>query len=192
MTGVETIAQFTVADLVVLVTLAGGVFFGFQQGLLRYILNCVVVLVAFVLASQLKGPIADSLGQVWTMTIPEQQELWIYLVLLAIGIIGGFILVRQFYRHTRLPIWRQLDEILGAVIGVLFVALVYSFTLVALDTFFQPIGEEGMEVATILGPIYDFLNDSVILGWFREWLIPIAGFVVRPFVPDDVEPFLLF
>ena len=62
----------------------------------------------------------------------------------------------------------------------------------ALDTFFQPMGAEGMEVATILGPIYDFLNDSVILSWVREWVIPVAGFVVRPFVPDDVEQFLLF
>lgn len=188
----ELIGSFTIADLVVLVTLAGGVLAGFQQGLLRYILNCVAVLVAFVLASQLKGPIAETLSGVWRMGTPEQQELWIYLVLLAIGIIGGFLVVRTFYRQTRLPIVRQVDEILGAVVGVLFVALVYCFSLVALDTFFRTLSEQEASVATMLGPIYDFLNTSVILTWLQEWLTPIAGFIVRPFVPDDIEQFLVF
>ncbi|HEY7451616.1 MAG TPA: CvpA family protein [Candidatus Limnocylindria bacterium] len=187
----EFISQFTVADLVVLVTLAGGVLAGFQQGLLRYILNCVVVLVAFILASQLKGPIADTLSGVWNMGTPEQQELWIYIFLMAVGVIGGFFLVRTFYRQTRLPIVRQLDEIGGAIVGVLFVALTYSFSLVVLDSFFDVVGDAA-DIATMLAPIYDFMNSSVILSWFREWLVPIAGFIVRPFVPDEIEQLLVF
>lgn len=188
----EIIQQFTVTDLVVLVTLAGGVFAGFQQGLLRYILNCVSVLVAFVLASQLAGPIADTLNGVWNMGTPEQQELWIYIVLFAAGVIGGWFLVRTFYRQTRLPIIRQLDEIGGAVVGVLYVALIYSFSMVVLDSFFRTVSEDAAAVATILGPINEILNSSFILGLFREYLVPVAGFVVRPFVPDQIEQFLLF
>jgi uncharacterized membrane protein required for colicin V production len=106
----EFIAQFTIADLAVLVTLAGGVLVGFQQGLLRYILNCLVVLVSFILASILAGPIADSLNGIWHLGTPEQQELWIYLTLLAVGIIGGFLLIRTLYGKTRLPLVRQVDE----------------------------------------------------------------------------------
>jgi hypothetical protein len=187
---VELISQFTIADLVVLVTLAGGVLAGFQQGLLRYILNAIVVLVAFILASQLKGPIADSLVGVWNMGTPDQQELWVYLLLFAVGVIGGFFLVRTFYRQTRLPIIRQADEIGGAIVGVLWVALTYTFSLVVLDTFF--LTTDDTAVATVLGPLYDFMNDSVILSWFREWLLPIVSFVVGPFVPDELDPFLSF
>jgi uncharacterized membrane protein required for colicin V production len=185
---VELISQFTIADLAILVSLAGGVLVGFQQGLLRYILNCVVVLVAFIVASLLRDPIADALGSVWTMGTPDQQALWIYLVLLAAGIIGGFIVVRLFYRQTRLPIIRQLDEVGGAVVGVLWVALIYTLSWVALDTFF--LSTDDPSVATMLGPIYDIMNESFILSWFREWLLPIVGFVLRPFVPDDIAPFL--
>lgn len=188
----EFIAQFTIADLVVLLTLAGGVLVGFQQGLFRYILNCLMVLVAFVLASVLAGPIADSLNGIWHLGTPEQQELWVYLTLLAVGIIGGFLLIRTLYKQTRFPIVRQVDEIGGAVMGVLFVALIYTFTWVVLESFFQLANENSVAAATILGPIYDILNDSFILGWFREWLLPIAGFVVRPFVPDEIEQFLTF
>jgi len=187
---VQVIAEFTVTDLVVLVLLAGGVLVGFTQGTLRYILSSVAVLVAFVVASLLKGPIGDALGTVWRPATPELQELWIFIVLFASGVIGGWFLVRTFYRQTRLPIYRLLDEIGGAVMGALFVVLLYSFSLVTLDTYFAHIDQAATDAVTVLGPLYQFLNDSVIVGWFREFVIPIAGFVVRPFVPDDIEPLL--
>lgn len=186
----EVIAEFTVTDLVVLATLAGGVLMGFTQGTLRYILGSVAVLVAFVVASLLKGPIADALVTVWRASTPEQQELWIYVVLLVIGIVGGWFLVRTFYRQTRLPIYRHLDEIAGAVFGVLFVVLVYSVALVTLDTYFQQADQSLVDASPVLGPLYQFLNDSVLVSWFRDYVIPIAGFVLRPFVPDDVDQFL--
>jgi uncharacterized membrane protein required for colicin V production len=187
---VEVIAQFTVTDLVVLVTLAGGVLMGFTQGTLRYILSSIAVLVAFVVASLLKGPIADALGTVWRASTPEQQELWIYVLLLTIGIIGGWFLVRMFYRQTRLPIYRRLDEIGGAVLGVLFVILVYSVTLVTLDTYFRQADQSLIDASPLLGPLYQFLNDSVLVSWIRDYVIPVVGFVLRPFVPDDIDQFL--
>jgi uncharacterized membrane protein required for colicin V production len=187
---VEVIAEFTVTDLVVLVTLAFGVLMGFTQGTLRYILSSIAVLVAFAVASLLKGPIADAVAGVWRASTAEQQELWIYVVLLIIGIIGGWFLVRTFYRQTRLPIYRRLDEIGGAVLGVLFVVLVYSVTLVTLDTYFLHADQAVVDASPVFGPLYQFLNDSVLVTWFRDYVIPIVGFVLRPFVPDDVDPFL--
>jgi len=187
---VEVIAEFTVADLVVLATLAGGVLMGFTQGTLRYILSSVAVLVAFVVASLLKGPIADALGTVWRASTPQQQELWIYVALLVIGLIGGWFLVRTFFRQTRLPIYRLLDEIGGAVLGVLFVVLVYSVVLVALDTYFLQADQALVDASPVLGPLYQFLNDSVLVSWFRDYVIPVVGFVLRPFVPDDIDQFL--
>ena len=188
----DVIGELKILDLVVLVSLAGGVLVGFQQGALRYILNAVVVLIAFVLASQLKGPIAGAVSGVWHAATPEQQELWIYIVLLAFGIIGGFLLVRTFYRQTRLPVIRQVDEILGAVLGVLWVAMIYCVSLIVLDSFFQAATEGAAAAATFLGPLYDAMNQSVILNWFREFLLPVIGFIVRPFVPPEVSQFLVF
>lgn len=186
----DFIGEFTILDLVVIVSLAGGVLIGFQQGALRYILNSIVVLVAFIVASQLKGPIADAVNGVWHASSAEQQELWIFIVLFAAGVIGGFIVVRTFYRQTRLPVWRQVDEILGAALGVLWVALLYSFSLIVLDSFFLPATEASAASASFLGPLYDAMNQSVILGWFRDSIIPVLGFIVRPFVPAEIAQFL--
>jgi len=185
---VEVISQFSVADLVVLVTLAGVVLFGFQQGLLRYLLNTIVVLVAFVVASQLKGLLADWVNSFWEASTPEQQELWIFVALWAAGVIGGFVGVRLFYQHTRLPIPRLADEILGAAMAVVWLALVYTFSMVVLDTYFLAAGESAS--GGPLASLYEFLNQSVIVGWFRDLVLPAAGFVVGPFVPAQVQQYL--
>jgi uncharacterized membrane protein required for colicin V production len=177
-------------DLAIIGSFAAGIFFGFQQGMLRYILSTVGILVSFALASQLKSPITSALS-FWEYGLPEQRELWIYLLLVAAGFAGSWFLVRAFYRTTRLPIVRQLDEFGGAVAGALWVGLLWSFTVVAMDSFFTVASQADLGAVTFLGPIYDALNDSVIVSWFRESVVPVAGFLIRPFVPEEIRVLLL-
>ncbi len=132
----ELLNKLNWIDLVVIIVLAAGVFMGYTQGIIRYVLSGIVVLIAFVLASQLKGPVTDTLS-IWTPTTPELKELWIFIVLFIAFVIGGWFIVRAFYRRTRLPIIKQLDELGGAVLGLLFAALVLTFQLVVLDSFFK-------------------------------------------------------
>jgi hypothetical protein len=55
-----------------------------------------------------------------------------------------------------------------------------------LDSFFLG----GGEAAGWLGGYYDELNSSLIIGFFRDTIIPVAGFVMRPFVPDEIAALL--
>jgi len=75
---------------------------------------------------------------------------------------------------------------------VLFVILVYSVTLVALDTYFLQANQSVVDASPVFGPLYQFLNDSVLVSWIRDYVIPVVGFVLRPFVPDDIDQFLGF
>ncbi len=152
---------------------------------MRYILNAVAVLVAFVMASQLKGPVVDLLG-FWEAFTREGRELLIFNLLFFGFTIAGFFLIRALYKRTRLPIVRQLDEIGGALFGLLFTVLVICFGLVVLDSFFEGGGQTGGWVKAL----YEALNDSVIIEFFRATVIPVAGFLVRPFVPSDLTEFL--
>lgn len=181
----EVLARLGWVDLVIIGILAAGVFAGFTQGMIRYVLNALAVIVAFVLASQLKGPIHDLLG-FWTAFTPEGRELLIFVILFFGFVIAGWFTIRALYRRTRLPIVRQLDELGGAIFGLLFAALVLAFHLVVYDSFFRGGGETGGWVASY----YAALNDSLIVAFFRETLIPTAGFVARPFVPDEIARLL--
>ncbi|MGH2445077.1 MAG: CvpA family protein [Candidatus Limnocylindria bacterium] len=182
----EVLSRLSWVDLAIIGILAGGVFAGFTQGMIRYVLNALAVVVAFIVASQLKGPVVDLLG-FWRAFTAEGRELLIF-VLLFVGLtVGGWFIIRALYHRTRLPIARQLDELGGAVFGLVFAALVISLQLVVFDSFFRGGGETTGWVAGY----YEALNGSLIVEFFRETVIPTAGFLARPFVPDEIARLLL-
>ena len=181
----DVLGQLTWFDLVIILALIGGVFIGFTQGMIRYVLNSVAVIVAFVLAAQLKGPIIDLLG-FWRAFTPEGRELLIFIILFIGFVIAGFFVVRALYHRTRLPIVRQLDEIGGAIFGLIFVAMIITFQLLVYDSFFMGGGQTGGFVADY----YEALNDSVLVQFFRDTIIPTAGFLARPFVPSEIADLL--
>ncbi|MGI8998172.1 MAG: CvpA family protein [Candidatus Limnocylindria bacterium] len=182
----EVLARLSWFDLVIIGILAAGVFAGFTQGMIRYVLNALAVIVAFVLAAQLKGPVVDLLA-FWRAFSHEGRELLIFVLLFFGFVIAGFFAIRAFYHRTRLPIIRQLDEIGGAIFGLIFAALVLTFQLLVFDSFFRAGGETGGWVAAW----YGILNDSLLIQFSREILIPTAGFLARPFVPEEIANLLV-
>ena len=165
--------------------LAVGVFAGFTQGTIVYLLNSLALLVAFVVAAQLKGPILDLLG-FWNAFTPEGRELIIFMILFFGLSIAAWFVIFAAYKRTRLPIAKQIDEIGGAILGLLYVALFISLHLVVLDSFFLE-GGEGPGWLTGLLRRAERLADHRLLP--RD-VIPIAGFVMRPFVPDEIADLL--
>lgn len=175
----DVLAELSWLDLVIIGLLAVGVFVGFTQGAVRYALNSVAVLVAFVLAAQLQGPIFDLL-RFWDAFTPAGRQLLIFMLLFVALVVGAWFGIRALYRRT-LPIPKALDEILGAILGLLWVALIIVFHMVILDSFFEQSDAGGW-----LGGYYDAMSASVLVQFLREVLLPTAGFVVRPFVPDEI------
>jgi uncharacterized membrane protein required for colicin V production len=186
---VEVLTKLSPIDLFVVASLAAGVFAGFTQGMIRYALNAVVVVVAFVIASQLRTPLFELLG-FWDAFQPALREQILFLILFVGLVIAGFLIVRLFYRRTRLPIVRQLDELGGAVLGLLFAALTIVFTLVVMDSFFTTAPDIVVSSAGPLKGLYDTLNDSILVQFFRDTLIPTFGAVARPLVPTEIADLL--
>jgi uncharacterized membrane protein required for colicin V production len=186
---VEFLSRLSPIDLFIVASLAAGVFAGFTQGAIRYALNAVVVVVAFVVASQLKGPLFDVLG-FWQAFSPQLREQIIFLLLFIGLVVGGWFVVRAFYKRTRLPIARQLDELGGAVLGLLFAALSIVFLLVVMDSFFKVASDSEAASSGALKGFYDAMNRSVLVEFFRTTLIPTVGLLARPFVPSEIARFL--
>ena len=182
----EVLTELSWVDLVIILALAAGVFAGFTQGMISYVLNALAVVVAFILAAQLKGPLHDLLG-FWTMFTPEGRELLLFVLLFIGFVVAGWFVIRATYRRTRLPVAKQIDEIGGAIFGLIFAALVITLQLVVYDSFFKAGGQTGGWLAGY----YEAMNDSLIVEFFRESVIPVVGFLARPFVPDEIA-LLLF
>ena len=176
-------------DLVIVAALAVGFFAGFTQGMIRYALNIVVVVAAFIVAGQLRGPFNDVLGG-WDLLSPTLREQAVFLILFIGLAVAGWFIVRILWRGTRLPIAKQLDELGGAVLGLLFAALSIVLTLVVMDTFFQTAPDAAINAAGPLTAIYRALDSSVLVDFFRTALIPTIGQLARPFVPQEIGDFL--
>ncbi len=185
----QILSQLNWIDLVIVLILALGAFAGFTQGMIRYALNWVAILVAFIVAAQLKGPL-NSMLSFWDAFTPEVREFWIFIVLFVGLVIAGFFIVRAFYRTTRLPIVKQLDEIGGAVLGLLFAATFIVFQLVVFDSLFRPFAPLPVAEVGGLKGYYDAMNSSLLVGFFRDTIIPTAGFLARPFVPNEIAAIL--
>jgi len=185
----EFFSQLSPIDLFIVASLAAGVFAGFTQGMIRYALNSLVVVIAFVVASQLKGPLFDLLA-FWQAFTPQLREQIVFLILFIGLVVGGWFLVRVFYKRTRLPIAKQLDELGGAVLGLLFAALSIVFLLVVMDNYFQLASDGEVAHAGWLKGFYDAMNNSVLVDFFRTTLLPTVGLLARPFVPSDIGQFL--
>jgi uncharacterized membrane protein required for colicin V production len=176
-------------DLFIVACLAAGVFAGFMQGMVRYALNIVVVIVAFIIAGLLRGPF-DGILSGWNVFGPELREQLVFLILFVGLTIGGWFIVRVFWRGTRLPVAKQLDEIGGAVLGFVFAAFSIVMTMVVMDTFFRSASDAAVGAAGPLKGFYDAMDSSVLVDFFRATLIPTLGQLARPFVPSEIADFL--
>ncbi len=185
----EFLSNLSPMDLFIVIVLAAGVFAGFTQGLIRYAINAIVVLAAFVLAAQLKGPLYNTLG-FWNAFTPGLREQIIFLVLFVGLVVGGWFIVRSMYRRTRLPIARQLDELGGAILGFLFAVLVITFLVVVMDSFFKTAPDSEVAGSGILKGFYDAMNSSALVQVFRDIVIPTIGVLTRYLVPGDVSQLL--
>lgn len=183
----DLLARLSWIDLAILLILAFAIFIGFTQGIIRYLLNAIAVLVAFIVAAQLKGPISDSLG-VWRAFPPEGRELFFFVLFFFGLVIGLWFVIRAFYSRTRLPVAKQLDEIGGAIFALAFAVILLSFHIVVLDSFYRV---EGGEPTGLVGAYYLAMNDSLIIGYMRETVVPAIGFLARPFVPQEIARLLL-
>jgi uncharacterized membrane protein required for colicin V production len=187
---VEILGKLNFIDLGIIILLAAGAFAGFTQGAIRYLLGWVAVVVAFVLAAQLKGPMTDLLS-FWQAFTRDVREFWIFIVLFVGFTIAGWFVVRAFYKATRLPVARQLDEVAGALLGILFAATFIVFQLLVFDTMFRdPLAQLPPGQTDGLRAYWQAMNDSVLVDFFRTTIIPTVGAVVRPFVPGEIARFI--
>ena len=128
----------------------------------------------------------------WQAFTRDVREFWIFIVLFVGFAIAGWFVVRAFYRPPACPSARQLDEVAGALLGILFAATFIVFQLLVFDTMFRdPLAQlPPWPDRLALRAYWQAMNDSVMVDFFRTTIIPTVGAVVRPFVPGEIARFI--
>jgi len=181
--GVETI------DLL----LAGffGAFFvlGFAQGTIRRLIGIASILFSFLVAANLSGALGHFLGANWTQFSPQYAQMIGFLIMFIGGAVILAVLAQGFYKPQ--PLFQKarfVDELLGGILGVIQAGLILLCIVVILDTFFYASGiPSSPNELRFLRESYDALNNSQIVAFFRESIIPVFMTVFAFFVPTTVS-----
>ena len=188
----ESPLPFTVVDVLVVMILAAGALIGWIQGFLRYLLASVAVLVAFVLAAQLKASTTELLA-FWSAFTPRIRETVVFQALFVLLVVGLWFVIRALAPSLRLRVNRLADELGGAATGIIFAAMCVVFFQLVLATHYERPAETGVATtaergeAVLLRDTHAAFSDSGLVSFLRQSLTPTAGLLARPFVPDDVR-----
>ncbi len=169
-----SIASINPFDL--LAVFAVGAFFvaGFIQGTLRRLLGLAILLVSFLLATNIRDPLGAWLGRYWTQFPVEYSYMLAFGGSFLLLYLAGSIAVQTFYRRTQLIARSTLaDELLGAFLGLLQAVLLIGAMITILDSFFaHAVVAESPNELGILRSIFTFYDPSLTARVYRELLIP--------------------
>ncbi len=171
---VGTIRGLNFFDLLVVIFVCGFFLAGFVQGTLRRLMGLAILVVALLFSLNLRDPLGSWLGQYWTQFPKEYSTMLAFGISFVVIYMGGSILVQTFYRRTQLfKRSTVVDEIVGALLGILQALLLVGAMIMILDSFFRipGIAPDSDEVG-ILRDIYRFYDPSQAAILFRDALIP--------------------
>ena len=186
----DAIRSVNLFDLLALLFLVVMFVLGYIQGTIRRLLGIASVLFSFLLASQLRAPIGGFLASNWTQFVPDYSYFIAYLAVFVIATLAFTLVLQGFYKHTPLfDRYRFVDEVIGALLGLLQAALVLGCVIVIFDSFFrqQGIAPDSDELK-FLRDFFNFYDGSVSANLFRTSLIPgflvVFGFMVPQAIKD--------
>lgn len=176
-----------VADLLLVLLLAGGFLLGFLRGSVRQLLSIAAWFVAFLLSAHLAAPLGNWLHA----ELPEFSFSYTFMLsfgLLFLLLFGlAFALIQLTGASLTLTRHEVLDELVGALFGIVVVVLIVTAALVILDTYYGLDEASAGDTIGWLGDIRALLDGSAIVAALRTTVIPLLGQMLAPLLPPDVR-----
>ncbi|HEY4227548.1 MAG TPA: CvpA family protein [Candidatus Limnocylindrales bacterium] len=173
------------ADLVLLLFIAGFLRGGWSSGFIRRLVGLGFLAVSFVAGAYLRGP-AGALVNTFLPKIPSQYaELVGYTVafsalLIVFNLFSGLILKRI----AKTGVARRTDQLLGVILGGVEAILIISAGIVILHTYTDP-----TSTSTGLGFLHDIrvaVDDSTIGKLLEDTTVPLVLLILGPLLPKDI------
>lgn len=176
-------------DLVLVLYFMAFFVLGFAQGTIRRLIGLAAILFSFFFAANLAEPLGQFLGANWTQFPREYSYMIGFGTVFVAAALAFAIVVQGFYRPQPLFVKaRFLDELLGALLGLVQAGVILGATVIILDTFFRIPGiPPDPQELPFLRELWTALDGSQIVRAFRETVIPgfisVTGFLI----PDTIE-----
>jgi uncharacterized membrane protein required for colicin V production len=175
-----------VADLVLLLFIAGFLRGGWSSGFIRRLVGLIFLLVSFVAGAYLRGPAGTLVNTFLPKIPPQYAEMVGYTVafsalLIVFNLFSGLVLSRI----AKTGLARRTDQLLGVVLGGVEAVLIISAGIVILHTYTDPTaGTSG------LGFLHDIrvaVDGSTIGKLLEDTTVPLVLLILGPLLPKDIS-----
>lgn len=177
------------ADWIILIYFLAFFVLGFAQGTIRRLIGIASILFSFLFAANVAAPLGDFLKANWTDQNPQYSYMMGFLTIFVAASLAFAIVVQGFYRPQ--PLFekaRFVDEFIGGLLGLVQAAIILGAMVVILDTYYRisGLGARPAELG-FLRDLWNFLDQSQIVGVFRSTLIPVFFNLVGLFIPSNIR-----
>jgi len=183
LSGISTI------DLLIVVYFIAFFVLGFAQGTIRRLLGIGSVLFSFLFAVNVAAPLGDFLGANWTQ-FPREYSYMVGFGTIYLAASVAFALVIQGFYQPQ-PLFQKarfVDELIGAVLGLIEAALIFGAVLIILDSFFRKTGiPVSPNELPFLRQFWGGLDGSKFAELFRESVFPFFFLLTGLFIPENIK-----
>lgn len=178
------------ADLVLLLFIAGLAFAGWRSGFLRRLVGLGFLAVSFAAGAYLRAPAGAIVHDVLPKIPQAYAEMVGYAVAFPILLVGLNLLAKPLLsRAPQHGLSRATDAGLGAALGFAEAVLIASAAIVILHTF-STIGSglpAGFVETGFLKDIRSQVDDSTIGGLLETTSVPVVLLLLGPILPKDIK-----
>ena len=176
------------ADLILLLFIAGFVRGGWSSGFLRRLAGLAYIAISLVAGAYLRQPLGALLIQFFPQIPREYADMVGYSVAFTVLVAALNIVTGPILKTASTGLSRRADQALGAVFGGIEAILIISAAIVILDTYFGTAG------ALVKDPGLGFLKDisraldaSTIGQALIHTTVPFVLAVLGPLLPNDID-----
>ncbi len=183
---VGAIRSAPLIDLGLLLGLAAFFFLGVVQGAIRRLLGIASMLVAFILAANLRNPVGDFLAGNWTQFDLGYNRLLAFGIVFAAGSVAASITIQGFYKRQDLSTEHPIaDDIVGGLLGLLQGIVVLTMLVIIFNSYTLPPPHTG-DVAQVRDAQNLIIHQSNIAGADKDFLVPPFVHALSPLLPGDL------
>jgi uncharacterized membrane protein required for colicin V production len=173
-------------DLGLLLGLCLFLFLGVVQGAIRRLLGIASMLIAFILAANLRDPLGDYLSHNWTQFDVGYDKLLAFGIIFVVVTVVATIATQGLYKRTDLSAEHPVvEEVVGGLLGLLQGIVLLTLAVIILNSYRLPEAQPGD-----LTPVRDaqrmIVNESHIGGALRDHVAPPFVHILAPLLPSDL------
>lgn len=175
-----------VVDLVILGGLALFFFLGVMQGAIRRLIGIGSMLVAFLVAGNLRGPFGNFLADNWTQFNRDYNKLLAFVIVFVVVAVIASIVTQGFYKRTDISAEHPiLDDIIGGLLGLLQGALLLLYVVIIMNSYILPAAGSG-DLSYLRDAQDMIVNQSHIAIWLNDHVAPVFVHIVAILLPTEL------